>query len=53
MQIKEALEIVRTRCSKSGTCENCPYKLDFSCEPRVTLLMRPEPKKKKKWKLNK
>lgn len=50
MKEQQALQIVRTRCSKSGTCHRCPYMRDNICEVRKTLTRR-ETKETKKNKI--
>ena len=45
MKEQQALQIVRTRCSKSGTCRKCPYMRDDICEVRKTLTRRTEKQK--------
>lgn len=37
MSENEALQIVKTRCSKTGTCHKCPYMRDDICEVRKVL----------------
>lgn len=46
MTEQQALQIVRTRCSKSGTCHKCPYMRDDICEVRKTLTRREEKQKR-------
>lgn len=45
MTEQQALQIVRTRCSKTGTCHKCPYMRDNICEVRKTLTRRKETQK--------
>lgn len=48
MHLNEALNVVRHRCRKSGTCFKCPYMKDDICEVRKTLLTNEKPKREKK-----
>lgn len=46
MSEQQALQIVKTRCSKTGTCRKCPYMRDDICEVRKALTRRTETVKK-------
>ena len=48
MHLNEALNVIRHRCNKSGTCSDCSYMVDGVCEVRKTLLTNEKPKREKR-----